>query len=99
MGLTRSEALALLGRHREEIVRRFHVRRLSLFGSVARDEAGPNSDLDVLVDFERPPTFDDYTGLMVHLEDLFGRKVDVVSRSGMKPGARPFIERDLIDVT
>lgn len=68
--MRRAEVIAAISAHREDIARRFGVRSLSLFGSVARDEAGPDSDVDLVVEFEGPTTFDGHMGLLVFLEDL-----------------------------
>jgi uncharacterized protein len=65
-----------------EFCRRNHIRKLSLFGSVLRDDFGPNSDVDVLVDFESG-TDGDYEllqSMRKELERLFGRPVDLVQR-------------------
>lgn len=61
-----------------EICRRHRVARLSLFGSVLTDRFGPESDVDVLVEFapDAQPTFLDLAGLEVELAELFGRRVD-----------------------
>jgi len=78
--------------------RTFGIGTLALFGSVARDEAGPASDVDVLVEFLEAPTFDGYMDLKLRLEELFGRRVDLVTRSGLRERARPYVEQDLIRV-
>ena len=96
--MKREHALALLHPHRDEIRQRFAVRHLALFGSTARDEAREDSDVDVLVDFEGTPTFDDYMGLLVYLEQQLGQKVDLVTQRGLKPRARRCVERDLLYV-
>jgi len=96
--MRRAEVIELLSARRDEIVRRFGVRSLSLFGSVARDEARPDSDIDVLVEFDGPTTFDGHMGLLVYLEDLLGRRVDVLTARGLKPRLRPLIDRDLVRV-
>lgn len=95
--MRRDEVLALLRAHQEEIDG-FGVRSLALFGSVARDEAGPESDVDVLVEFEEPLTFARYMDLKFYLEDLFGTRVDLVDAQALKPRIRPYVERDLIHV-
>lgn len=95
--MRRDATVRLIREHLDEL-RRFHVRSISLFGSVARDEAGPASDLDVLVDFSRPPTMEDYVGLTLFLQELCGRRVDVLTQDGIKPRVRPLIERDLVHV-
>jgi predicted nucleotidyltransferase len=97
--MRRDDALSLLRNHSADVVRRFGVKALSLFGSVARDEARPGSDVDVLVEFKGPTTFDAHMGLMEYLEDLLGCRVDVVTTGGLKPRLRARIEGELIRVT
>ncbi len=92
----REEIVQLLRAQRGEI-RSYGVRRLRLFGSCARDEAGEVSDLDFLVDFEKK-SFDAYMGLKEFLENLFGCPVDLVLSNAIKPRLRPFILKDAIDV-
>ena len=62
-----------------DFCRRNHIRRLSLFGSVLRDDFGPNSDVDVLVDFESGHRIGliKMAGIEIQLSQLFGRKVDL----------------------
>ena len=96
--MRRADVLELLITRRDEIIQRFGVRSLSLFGSMARDEARPDSDVDVLVEFDGPTTFDGHMGLLVYLEDLLGRRVDVVTAKGLKPRLRPLIDQDLVRV-
>jgi hypothetical protein len=69
-----------------------------LFGSTARDEAGQESDLDLLVDFEVGPTFDSFMGLKFYLEDRLGKRVDLVTPNALKPRMRPIVEREAVDV-
>lgn len=88
----------MLARQRAEMARRFGVRQLSLFGSAARDELRADSDVDVLVEFEGPASFDAYFGLKDHLEALLLRPVDLVTTRGLKPRARESVERDLVRV-
>ena len=67
----RQDILAIAARH--------GARNVRVFGSVARGEAGPESDLDILVEMEPGTSLMDHVALMQDLEDLLGRKVDVVS--------------------
>jgi predicted nucleotidyltransferase len=97
--LKREDVLRVLKDHRDEFRQRFGVRSLRLFGSVARDEASDHSDVDILVDFEDLPTFRGYMDLRIFLEDLLGVEVDLVTETGLKEHARPFVERDAISVT
>ena len=96
--MDRADVIALLTSRRDDIVKRFGVRSLCLFGSVARGEAKPNSDVDVLVEFDGPTTFDAHMGLLVFVEDVLGCRVDVVTVNGLKPRQRPLIEQDLAGV-
>ena len=96
--MRRADVIARISAQREELIRLFGVRSLSLFGSVARDEGRHDSDVDVLVDFDGPTTFDGHMGLVVFLEDLLGCRVDVVTTKGLKPRLRPLIDRDLVRV-
>ncbi len=94
----RAEAISTLRGFLPELRSQFHVRRLALFGSIARDEAYHGSDLDVLVEFEGGPTFDLFMGLKLFLEDHLGRKVDLVTPAALKPRMRPVVEREAVDV-
>lgn len=78
--------------------RQFAVRSLALFGSAARDQMRDDSDVDVLVEFEGPATFDHYMDLKFFLEKLFGASVDLVTKESIKPRMRPIIEKDLVNV-
>ena len=93
--MRRDEVLAILQAHREDL-RRLGVRSLSLFGSMARDEARPDSDIDLLVEFADPATFDAFMDLKFYLEDLLGRRIDLVTSKALKPRIRPSVEREAI---
>lgn len=95
MNMSTSQVLALLADHRDEIVRRFAVKGLSVFGSAARDEMHEGSDVDILVEFEGPATFDGFLGLKDYLEALLGAKVDLATDAMIKPRLRQRIEKDL----
>ena len=79
-----------------DLCRRYQVRELSLFGSAARGEMRPDSDIDLLVDFlpHAEVGLLEHAGLMLDLERLIGRKIDLVSRRGLKPRIRSAVLRD-----
>jgi len=95
--MRRDEVLRVLESHTAEL-QRFGVKSLRLFGSVARDEAADDSDVDLLVDFERPPGFSSFMKLRIFLEDLLGADVDLVTERGLKDRVRPYVEKEAIRV-
>lgn len=97
--MDRNEILSRLTVHRSDVERGFGATRLALFGSAARDELRDDSDVDILVAFDGRTTVARYFGLKDYLEALLGRRVDLVTEKGLKPRARPHVERDLVDVT
>ncbi|GMW05523.1 MAG: nucleotidyltransferase family protein [Gammaproteobacteria bacterium] len=96
--MNKASVLKLLAAHDEEIRRRFAVRSLAVFGSAARDELRDTSDIDLLVQFTGPATFDGYMDLKFYLEKLVGRPVDLVTDKGLRREIRPAVEREAIRV-
>ncbi|MDX2032334.1 MAG: nucleotidyltransferase family protein [Blastocatellia bacterium] len=94
----KNQILDLLREHRGEILRRYAVRDLFVFGSVARDEARDGSDVDLLVEFDGPATFDGYMDLKFFLEDLLKMPVDLVTQKGLRREIRPIVEKEAIHV-
>ncbi|MCX6669736.1 MAG: nucleotidyltransferase family protein [Methanothrix sp.] len=95
--MRRSEILQTLAAHRDTLTR-MGVKTLAIFGSVARDEASPDSDVDILVEFQGPATFNGYMDLKFFLEDLLGRPVDLVTRKSIRPRLKTQIEREALYV-
>ena len=94
--MRRQDVLDRLSASAGEMRSRFGVLRLRIFGSVARDEAGAQSDVDVLVSFDGPATFDRYFGLKFFLEDLLGAQVDLVSEKALRPELRSAVPGEAI---
>lgn len=94
----KSEVLALLREHKVAMAERFGVVELALFGSTARDEAGPDSDVDILVSFDRPTDPDCYFGVQFYIEDLLGRPVDLVTDKALRTELRPYVEAEAVRV-
>ncbi|HKY31657.1 MAG TPA: nucleotidyltransferase family protein [Candidatus Polarisedimenticolia bacterium] len=95
--MRRDEALRLLGSCKADL-RRFGVKSLRLFGSVARDEAAEGSDVDLLVGFDQSPTFSNFMKLRIFLEDLLRAEVDLVTESGLRDRVRPYVEKEAVRV-
>jgi uncharacterized protein len=94
----KNETLAKLARAAPEIRRRFAVKDLAIFGSVARDEAKADSDLDVLVTFEGSADFDRFMDLRFYLEDMFDAAVDLVTPNALRREWKSRIQREAIHV-
>jgi uncharacterized protein len=85
--MRREEALRRLAEHKADLDG-VAVKSLSVFGSVARDEAGPESDVDLLVEFTQPVGFIQFHRLQTYLEELLGCKVDMVTPAGLREPVR-----------
>jgi predicted nucleotidyltransferase len=84
--------------HLPELRERYSVRALWLFGSYVRGEQRKRSDLDVLVEFDRAPTFFEFIDLEDHLSDLLGMKVDLVMKSALKQAIGQRILAEVVPV-
>lgn len=97
MDVKPQQIIEKLAAFRPALSERYPIKRLALFGSYARDEATPDSDIDVLVEFSQPVGFQ-FFDLARELEGLLNHPVDLVSRNGIKPAYFAAIEPDLIDI-
>ncbi|MBM4038121.1 MAG: nucleotidyltransferase family protein [Planctomycetes bacterium] len=84
----------LVQRERDTLRERFGVQRIGLFGSAARGEENPDSDVDILVEFDEM-TFERYMDLKFFFEDTLGRRVDLVPADSIKPRLREPILREV----
>jgi len=90
--------LKILQQKNAELAKQFGVRSLSLFGSVARNEATSTSDVDLLVEFSRPVGYFGLFALQDYLETILGCPVDLGTFDSLKPYMRERVMRDLIHV-
>ena len=89
----------ILQEHKNYLVEKFGVIEIAIFGSYARGEQREDSDVDLIVDFKEGwKTFDNYMDLKFYLEELFGKKVDLVIKSAINPRIKPFIIEEAIYV-
>ncbi|MDM7935025.1 MAG: nucleotidyltransferase family protein [Methanothrix sp.] len=75
----------IIKKHKKELNERYGVREIGIFGSFVRGEEKEDSDVDLLVEFERPIGLFKFLELEEHLSSLIGRKVDLVSKKALKP--------------
>jgi len=96
MSTNQAGIVSFISEHKAEFEQKFGVRRIGIFGSYARGEANGNSDIDIVVELEKPDMFH-LVGIKNCIELAFGRKVDVVRLiEKMNMGLRRMIERDAV---
>ena len=83
--MNKEEALKILSRLKPELTKNFGVTRLALFGSTARNEAQPDSDIDIVVSFNGPAISKLYFGVQYLLEDELGHPVVLVTEKALRP--------------
>ena len=96
--MERNEILDILDKHQDELGQ-FKVKSLALFGSVARNEARSDSDVDVLVEFAVPVGLFHFVRLKGYLEEILGARVDLVTPDAIKDGMREQILKEAIYAT
>ncbi len=95
--ITKSELIETVKRHNKDIRKRFKVKDIGLFGSYVRDEQKKESDVDVLVEFEKGhKTFNNYMDLKFFLEDIFGLKVDLVIKDAVRTELKEYILTEVV---
>lgn len=93
--MERDKILALL-KSRKRQLKKFGIHSLSIFGSIARNQAKRNSDVDILVDFEKPVGLFEFARLKMYLEAMLGRRVDLVTPEALRKELREDILRESI---
>ena len=93
--MEREKILQLLKSQKRRL-KKFGIRSISIFGSVARDKARKQSDIDLLVEFEKPVGLFEFARLKLYLEELLGRKVDLVTPEALRKEFRESILREAI---
>ncbi len=89
----------VVSKKREEVLRiatQYGASNVRIFGSVARGEAGPDSDVDLLVDMEPGRSLFDLGGLLMELQNLFGCRVDLVTEEGLRSRIRERVLREAV---
>ena len=96
--MNRADVLEQLARSKPTLAARYGVTDIALFGSMVRDAARVDSDIDILVSFEGPATSERYFGVQFFLEDLLCRSIDLVTDKALRPELRPFVEKEAVHV-
>jgi uncharacterized protein len=97
--MRRKQVLNILQKERQDLVAHYPISSLSIFGSVARDDARQDSDVDILVEFSRPIGLFQFIELKQRLETLLGGEVDLGTPRSLKPRIKEQVLREAIRVT
>lgn len=92
-----NEIKKLLELYKPVLKAKYHIKNIGLFGSIVRGDVNPDSDVDILVEFEKPIGLD-FVSLADELEEILGVKVDLVTPNAIKPRMLEYIRQDLIYV-
>ena len=92
--MDREYILTFLKEHKEELKQKYHIKKMALFGSFARDEADEKSDIDILVDM--PSSFDKFFELKYYLEENFNREVDLGKFKTLRLLVKDKIEKEIL---
>jgi uncharacterized protein len=98
MGKIDDHIRGVLRSHKDKLNERFHLESLSIFGSVSRDTARPDSDIDILVRYRNTPGIFDFLRLKQYLEAIVGRPVDLVTEGALKKQLKNGILQEAIRV-
>lgn len=88
----------VLQSHKDELYERYHIESLSVFGSVSRGTARPDSDIDILVRYQTTPGLFEFLSLKQYLEGIVGRSVDLVTEKSLKKQLKNGILQEAIRV-
>ena len=95
---TLKEIMEILQEHMDELKSKYGVRTIEIFGSYARGEQGENSDLDLLVEFEKPVGLLTISMLQVYLSDLLGIEVDVIPQDSLRRELWESVRREAVGI-
>jgi uncharacterized protein len=92
-----AEIKAIIRQIKPELVKKYHVRDIGLFGSVVRDDFSASSDIDIIVDFSQPIGIE-FVDMAEYIEEMLQKKVDLVSRKGVRDKYFKAIEQEIVYV-
>ena len=90
------ETLSKIKEKISPILKKYGVKSAGVFGSIARGEDKPASDIDMVVSIEKKISVYEFISLKHELEDILGREVDLVSEDAINKYIRPYIEKDIV---
>ena len=92
------EIKEVIKKHKDELKEKYSVKEIGIFGSIVRGEAKEDSDVDILVEFEKPIGLFKFLELEEYLSNLIGRRVDLVSKKALKPHIGKHILEEVVTI-
>ncbi|MBI3195545.1 MAG: nucleotidyltransferase family protein [Ignavibacteriae bacterium] len=86
----------IIKNHREELVKRYKIKEIGIFGSFVRGEQNRRSDVDVLVDYTKVPDLFEFINLELYLEKLLEKRVDLIDKEGIRPELKEIILGEVV---
>jgi len=96
--MNKQQILNFLTIAKPELVKRFNISTIAVFGSTVRNEANEQSDVDILVSFSEKANSKNYFGLQFYLEDELKSPIDLVTEKALRDELRPYVEKEAIYV-
>lgn len=96
--INREEVIKKIKLNLDNLLEKYPIKSIELFGSVARNESIPNSDIDILVEFNAEVGLLKIINLINYLEDLLGHQVDLGEKDSLRPAFRPDVEKELVKI-
>jgi len=95
----KNEVLKYIKENKERLKKEYGIKNIYIFGSVARGEDGPESDIDLMVEYDHtyPMNFKRLMGVKFEFEDKFNKKVDILEKEAIKPKIKQYVLKDLIE--
>ncbi len=89
------DIIEILKKHKDIIQKKYTVKKIGIFGSYAKGTQKKSSDIDILVELETP-TYNNFIDLAFYLEELYGKKIDLITMKGLSPYIFPYVEKEVV---
>ncbi len=93
--MIKMDIIEILKKHKDIIEKKYTVKKIGIFGSYAKGTQKKSSDIDILVELETP-TYNNFIDLAFYLEELYGKKIDLITMKGLSPYIFPYVEKEVI---
>jgi predicted nucleotidyltransferase len=88
-----NEVLETLSKHKIELMKKYRIKEMKIFGSYAEEKQEESSDIDIIVEFEENPTFIEFVKIQNELEEILNVTVDLLTEDSISPFIKPYIKK------